>query len=159
MQGGIIREFKLKEKAESYLENEGKNDDDDDGDVVPESEYYVKAVYDWTIDRSILKRKKETYLHGLRIEVVHVHELLVTESFSLLDHHQARADQGETQKHETLYFGLESQSQKHSWIRFLRAICDDRSREAREILEQKQLVGDMMRRMRRMMVNKTLDVV
>lgn len=137
MQGGIIREFKLKEKAESYLKNEGKNDGD-----VPDIEYYVKAVYDWTIDRSILKRKKETYLHGLRIEVVNVHEV-VTESFSLLDH-QERAYQGEKQKHETLYFGLESQSQKHSWIRFIRAICDESSREAREILEQKQLVGDIM---------------
>ena len=62
LHGDILQEFKSQTDAIAYMKASSSKQR-------PDAEYHVAGVYEWTVERQFLKKRKETFIHGLRIDV------------------------------------------------------------------------------------------
>lgn len=90
----------------------------DSDDRPPIDVFKVTSVFEWVVDKILLKKRKETFVYGLRVEVVKEDDVTP----------------------ETLYLAVNSSEAKHKWFRLLRAASDGDSPEALFLLQQKRMV-------------------
>lgn len=115
LDGDILREFKSQNDAIAFA---------NDPSLSVDVECQIHSVYDWTVERMILKKKNESFIYGIRVE-----------AFELNDN-----------DHLTLYFAFNSTAEKNKWIRCIRAATQDDSIEAQELLQRKHLRDEENRR-------------